>query len=755
MKIWYSILSLCILISFGACKPEPLETAVRSPEEISLVPKPQSLKLSEAKPFIWTTKTSIYYTEDLKQEAAYLQDLFQSGLGSKNEAETLSAERQKDRGVVLKLGYISENPEAYQLSINSQRILIEGASPAGVMRAIQSLRQLLIPEFFEKNKRERWAIPSLEITDYPAFKHRGMLLDVCRHFFDVETVKKYIDLLALYKMNVLHLHLTEDQGWRMESEKWPKLNSISSWRIEEDGSRYGGYYTKDQLKQLVAYAAERHIRIIPEIELPGHSQAALAAYPQFSCLGAKADIKVVNDWGVFKEIYCAGNDSTFLFLQSILEEVMEIFPSEYIHIGGDEAPKFRWENCAKCQHRMQNEVLHDEHELQSYFIQRIEKFLNKNGRKLIGWDEILEGGLSANATVQSWRGIEGGIAAARSGHYAIMSPTSHCYLDYGLERIDLQKIYNFDPIPEELSPEERAYILGAECNMWTEHVPNAENLDYKVNPRMQGLAEVLWTYPQQRDFSEFFDRMQGQYPILEALDVTYGPEALGASIYAEVYPDSNKVFIGAKRSLELLNLEVRWNGVKGPWGFDLVESGTLQAQAFKKGKAYGDSVEQKFAFHKALARETKYKSKFEKWYSAGGELALVNGTLGSINFRDGQWQGFSGKDVELQIDLGSLQDIQSVSSNFYHYNNAWIFRPELYEVAYSADGKKWQTLGTAKPSLKAEARGQHLVNLKVKAKSKARARYLKIRVKSILKVPDWHEAAGSEAWVFIDEVIVE
>lgn len=753
MKLKSRLFFLSLVFLLAACADAPKPIAQKAIEQIALVPQPKYLQIGSEDPFIWDENTIIYYEPSLKQSANYLQGIFKEVLGSENQVELSSAERQISKAVHLKLSTINANPEAYELKIKADFISVEANSAAGIMRAIQTIRQLMPPAFLSQEKADAWAIPNLHIKDEPAFQHRGMLLDVCRHFFELKTIKKYVDLLALYKMNVLHLHLTEDQGWRIESEAYPKLNSVASWRMEQDGSRYGGYYTKAQLQELVAYAQERHITIIPEIELPGHSQAALAAYPQFSCLGADSTIEVVNDWGVFKEIYCAGNDETFTFLETILEEVMAIFPSEYIHIGGDEAPKYRWENCSKCQARMEAEGLVDEHELQSYFIKRIEGFLNAKGRKLIGWDEILEGGLSPKATVQSWRGIEGGIAAARAQHFAIMSPTSHCYLDYGLERIDLQKIYSFDPIPKELSPEEARYILGAECNMWTEHVPDEDNLDYKVNPRMQGLAEVLWSYPQERNFQDFYDRMQYHYPRLEALAVNYGPETVAASIYSEVYLDSAKVFIGAKRKLEQLDLKVKWKGKEGPWGFDLTESGSLSAQAYKNGSAYGDSVAQSFSYHQALACKAKYLSPFEKWYSAGGEVALVNGTLGSLNFRDGQWQGFSKNDVEVIIDLGQVKPIKRVSSNFYHYNNAWIFRPDWYRVELSKDGENWQLMGVDSPSLDPKQRGQQLINLEVLGKNEAR--FIKLIAKNVGTVPTWHEAAGADAWIFIDEIIVE
>jgi len=737
-----------LAIAFTACVDNAAVPEYRADADQYLIPKVQHFENRPGSAFIWNAKTRIQADSNCLAEAQYLQTLIK-------QHSTFEPELKASKGEVQLV--ISEeiegSEEAYTLEIEAAKIVLKGKTRAGLMRAIQSLRQLMIDAFHDATQGEAWALPALYIADAPRFKHRGLLLDVCRHYFDKDVVKKYIDLLALYKMNVLHLHLTEDQGWRFESEAFPKLHQEAAYRREEDGSRYGGYFSQEELRELVAYAEARHITIIPELELPGHSQAALSAYPQFSCLGADANIEVVNDWGVFKEIYCAGNDSTFLFLETILEELMEIFPSEYIHIGGDEAPKFRWEHCAKCQKRMADEDLADEHELQSYFIKRIESFLNSKGRKLIGWDEILEGGLSPNATVQSWRGMEGGIAAARSQHQAIMSPTSHCYLDYGLHQIDLKKVYSFDPIPVELNKEEQKFIIGGECNMWTEHVPNETNLDSKINPRMQALAEVLWTYPQERDFRDFFQRMQKHYPMLESFGVAYGPEMIPAEIYADVNFDSAEVFIGSKTSFEAIDQEVYWNDQKGPWGFVLKESGILKVQALKNDQAYGDTIQQNFAFHQALARKPQYQSEYSQWYTGSGEAALVNGRLGSLNFRDGQWQGFSGQDIELWLDLGELKEINSVSSNFYHYNNAWIFVPQSYKVYASKDGKSWRLIGESQAQIQAKQRGQHIEHLEVK--SKTQTRFIKLVVESQGRVPDWHEAAGAEAWLFMDEIIVQ
>ena len=419
--------------------------------------------------------------------------------------------------------------EGYELHVSPESCSLKAKTPRGLFLGAQSIRQLLPAE-------KGPGLPCVHITDMPRYRHRGMLLDCGRHFMPKDFVKRYIDLLAYHKMNVLHWHLTEDQGWRIEVKEYPKLTEVGAWRRATRDSeqprdtqgRYGGFYTQDEVREIVAYAKSRYVTVIPEIEMPGHSLAALASYPELSCTGGPFEVRT--EWGIEENVYCAGNDRTFEFLQDVLTEVMELFPSEYIHIGGDECPKTRWKACAKCQERIKAEGLKDEHELQSWFIRRIEKFLNAKGRRLIGWDEILEGGLAPNATVQSWRGMAGAIAAATSGHDVIASPTTHCYLDYaqGLNPaeptfmgfVSLEKAYQFEPTPPELTAEQAKHVLGVQGNMWTEHAP-PELVDRQVFPRLCALAEVGWSPKEARDWEDFSRRMKRHYQRLDELGVRY------------------------------------------------------------------------------------------------------------------------------------------------------------------------------------------------------------------------------------------
>lgn len=434
--------------------------------------------------------------------------------------------------------------EAYQLRVTENHISLTASSAVGLFYAIQTLRQLL-PVALEGTTAPvdtMWYVPIVSIDDAPRFTWRGLHLDVGRHFFDVSFVKKFIDHMALYKYNIFHWHLTEDQGWRIEIKQYPKLTEIGSQRRETpllsnryqgDGKPYGGFYTQDEIREVVTYAAARHIIVVPEIEMPGHALAALASYPELGCVGEGYAVRTT--WGIEPDVFCAGKERVFAFLENVLSEVLALFPGEFIHIGGDECPKERWKVCPDCQTRIQVEGLADEHELQSYFIRRIEKWLNQQGRRLIGWDEILEGGLAPNAAVMSWRGSQGGIDAANAGHDVVMSPTTHCYFDYNQSTnhipeapdvggfIPLGKVYEFQPIPASIQPEKAHHILGGQGNIWTEYMPTPQQVEYMTYPRALALAEVLWTYPEKRDFTAFTNRLQPQLDRLVALNTHYRP----------------------------------------------------------------------------------------------------------------------------------------------------------------------------------------------------------------------------------------
>ncbi|MFH1159747.1 MAG: beta-N-acetylhexosaminidase, partial [bacterium] len=539
---------------------------------LSIVPQPISVKMKSGS-FQINEQTLLLVAErdiDLKNVAILFAEQLRLAGGPFLRVQPLQEGGSKVNAILFTYARKKEKlpTEGYRLRVKPDAILLEGNSGAGLFYGMQTLLQLLPPEVCKSSKPvvgKTWEVPCLEIKDQPRFPYRGMHLDVSRHFFPKEFIFRYIDLLAMYKRNIFHWHLTDDNGWRIEIKKYPKLTEVSAWRVDQENlpwrdrpaqlpgekATYGGYYTQEEIREIVQYAAQRYITIIPEIEMPAHTVEVLAAYPQFSCTGGPFTVPPGSYWPN-SDIFCAGNDSVFTFLEDVLTEVLDLFPSEYIHVGGDEATKTRWEQCPRCQERIRSEGLKDEGELQSYFIKRMEKFIISKGRKLIGWDEILEGGLAPEATVMSWRGVEGGISAARQGHDVIMTPTSYCYFDYYQaypesepEAIGgfttLKKVYSFEPIPGELTPEEGKHILGVQGNVWTEFIPTIEHAEYMAVPRMIAIAEIGWSPAKLRNWEDFRQRMDTQYQRLANMGVNYSKGSFKADIQTRYDKKTGKI----------------------------------------------------------------------------------------------------------------------------------------------------------------------------------------------------------------------
>ncbi len=505
------------------------------PMQVNVIPRPTAIEV-RGDGFELTADTVILVDEQARDVAEYLAQMLKPATGYTLGIRNLSGDPIQHPVIHLRLEADAEalGDEGYRLQATATKIDITANTPAGLFYGCQTLRQLLPTEIDSQEAVEgvAWAVPGVKIEDAPRFVWRGMHLDVCRHFFDKETVKQYLDRMARYKLNTFHWHLTEDQGWRIEIKQYPLLTEVGAWRTGEDGDRYGGFYTQDDIREVVAYAESLFITVVPEIEMPGHSVAALATYPELSCTGGPFEVET--KWGVFKDVYCVGNDKTFEFIQNVLTEVVALFPGEYIHVGGDECPKDRWVECPKCQARIKAEGLKDEHELQSYLIKRIDTFLTSSGKKLIGWDEILEGGLAPGAAVMSWRGVKGGIEAAKLKRYAVMSPHSHLYFDFKQSKdpdelgalykhnpTPLQRVYSYEPLPDELTEDETKYILGAQANVWTEPIETPEQIQYMTLPRMLGLAEVVWSAKDQRDWNNFESRIIGEYARFDRMCLTY------------------------------------------------------------------------------------------------------------------------------------------------------------------------------------------------------------------------------------------
>jgi hexosaminidase len=726
--------------------------------ESNIIPIPSNIKYDEGN-FILNSSKGITYDAEFEISAKFLKSYIENGSGIQLQQNN-SIQFIQDKNII--------NPEGYKLEINPEQIKIISNSVKGAFYAVQTLRQLM-PETFENStfKEESVAIHCQTITDEPRFSYRGMHLDVARHFFSIEFIKKYIDAIALLKMNTFHWHLTDDQGWRIEIKKYPKLQEIAAYRNETlighynsdpqkfDGKKYGGFYTQEQIKNIVAYAKSRHVSIIPEIEMPGHAQAAISAYPKLGC--TEEQIEVATKWGVFDDIFCP-KESTFEFLENILDEVIALFPSEYIHIGGDEAPKTRWKNCTHCQALIKSEGLKDEYGLQSYFIKRVENYLNSKGRQIIGWDEILEGGLAPNATVMSWRGIDGAVQAAKQQHKVIMTPTSHCYFDYYQSDNDneplaiggflpLEKVYNFNPIPKELTDEESKYILGAQGNLWTEYIPNEKQAEYMLFPRMIAMSEVVWSIPENRNYTDFVLRLENFHKRLDALNINYANhlyevegiltnEGYGLTTLTK----DKTIRFSLDGSEPTLNSEIYSKPIT-------IDKNTyIKAAVFNSEKQIGKTFSQAINTHKAFGKKITMNVEPNKAYSGSGAQGLINGISGSdTRYGDKEWLGFWGDDVEVVIDLGEDTAIQWIETRFYDAPGQWIYAPSKVEVTFD-DGR------TA--SIREEQNSIASIK-KFRIWTKLKSRYLKFTIKNYGIIPEGKQGAGNKTWTFIDEIIIK
>lgn len=753
--------ALLLPFLFASC------ASAQTTPEPTLIPRPAVMSMGKGYFPVTSAVTIVINSKELKPEGAFLRDALAALLP---EPPALIPQRTIE-GPVIALTTASDKTlpaEGYALTITPERIELRGADRAGLFHGIQTLIQLLPP------KGEETAVPCLSITDSPRFAWRGMHLDVCRHFFPVEFVKKYIDLLARYKMNRFHWHLTDDQGWRIEIKKNPKLTEVGARRSgsqvgpysrrEYDSIPYGGFYTQDQIREVVEYAAARHITVVPEIEMPGHALAALASYPELGCSGGPYEVQ--KGWGVFDDVFCAGNDSTFIMLEGVLAEVMDLFPGEYIHVGGDECPKERWKTCPKCQARMKAESSKDEHELQSYFIQRIEKFVNAKGRKIIGWDEILEGGLAPNAAVMSWRGTEGGVAAAKSGHYAVMSPGSYCYFDHyqgdpaneplaigGYTTV--QKVYSYEPIPEELKPEQAKYILGAQGNVWAEYILTPEHVEYMAMPRMLALAEVLWTPKEKRDEMDFIRRLEAEFPRLEALKVNASKSLYQVKLRPTRGPVNEKISVELTTGSEGKAI---WREIQAVPSFSKPGQGYYKGpeviersciiEAMLRDTISGTQIDyprskQAFVFNKATAQKITLSEPPNERYSEGGAFTLVDGITAQEKRVNTEWLGWR-KDVTITVDLGTEQDISRIGIGALNETYSWIHMPEAVAFFVSSDGKNFTSLGSRQQKTKV---GRVVFGVEEACK----ARYVRIVVKHPGTIPEGYPGAGEPAWLFLDE----
>ncbi len=729
-----------------------------------LVPKPNSVTVLEGN-FVVSSKTAIKLISPI--DANYF-NLIRTHFEKTAQIKLANSDTASRNFITMERVKSNQQSGWYELEITSKNILIRAGDHEGALNAASTLIQLAT-----NANGKTIAIPCVKIKDQPRFKWRGMHLDESRHFFGKTFVKKYLDAMYMYHMNTFHWHLTDDQGWRIEIKRYPELTRKGAWRKGSmigayndqkfDTLTYGGYYTQEDIREIVNYAMERGITVVPEIEMPGHAQAAVASYPWLSC--KRQPSEVAKGWGVFENVFCT-NDSVFLFLEGVIQEVANLFPGEYIHVGGDECPKIAWKACSRCQQRIQEQHLKDEHELQSYFIKRMEMILAQYNKRLIGWDEILEGGLAPNASVMSWRGVSGGIAAARQGHYVVMTPGSHCYFDHyqaqpqdeplaigGLTTVD--KVYKYEPIPDSLSSEQQRYVLGAQANLWTEYITTASHAEYMVLPRMLALSEVLWTDKDKKSESDFFKRLEYH---LDAL------EKKGYTVSRSYYQPSSSV-INQDGIPTLVLTKGAFNGKivytldgKTPTAASSVytqpiaidKSKTVRFATLDEGLIRGKVISRTFTFSKSTGKNLTFKYPPSKYYNAGGGFTLVNGVKALIPRVNSEWLGWSGDTMVVTIDLGKPTTIYKVEPGFLNEEHNWIYLPAAMIIEVSKDGINYRPVASATRQ-QIQAAGRF-----VKCEfSETSARYVRISAYPSGKIPSGKPGAGENSWLFCDEIIIE
>ncbi len=757
--------SLLLLALSTACQQPPPDLSQLPP----LLPYPDQLTGTNGPGFEVTSDISIQVPADdagIQRYGFRTARMFRQRFGF----ELPIAGDPGPKTIVFKKDSSVEHSEGYRLEVNQNQITLSASAQAGFFYGYQTLSKLI-------GNAQGTPIPALAIEDAPNFEWRGMHLDVSRHFFPVEDIKKYLDLMARYRFNRFHWHLTDDQGWRIEIKKYPELTAISAFRKETlighyndtpqqfDGKRYGGYYTQEEIREVVRYAAQRQITVIPEIEMPGHSSAVLAAYPELGCTGQA--VEVATKWGIFEDVFCP-KEETFAFLEDVLTEVIDLFPSEFIHIGGDECPKVQWEASQFCQDLMQKEGLKDEQELQSYFIRRIEQFVNSKGRQIIGWDEILEGGLAPNAAVMSWRGEEGGIEAAKQGHKVVMTPTEYCYLDYYQSQnpdeplaiggfTPLEKVYHYEPVPEALSAEEAQYVMGAQANVWTEYMPTFGQVEYMAFPRAIALAEVLWTDADHRNFEDFVQRLTLELEELDSLGINAANHLFEVKTSFIPGPANS---IGLEMTTPVEEAIIRYNtdgsfptleDPKAERTLMLQASTHLSAQAFFKDQPQGSPIGIQLDWHPWAGAEIALQNAPHPKYGEGGSFALVNGVTGhDSRYGDKEWLGFDGQDLEAILKTHKPVPLTKAHFRFYNGPGQWIYPPASVEIYFSQDGKTYQLAGKGKPAPSAEKIAALQIPLQTSTAS-----YFKVIAKNYGTIPDGRQGAGHGAWLFVDELRVE
>lgn len=767
---------LCILFStcFYACSEK---RTLNSDYEI--IPKPLDVNSKGDASFLLKDGVAVIYPENnqkMQDNAEFLVDYVEKQTGVKL---TSHAGMPVDGAICLTLDLSDDNAEAYKLIVNDKRVCISGASEAGVFYGIQTLRKSL-PVAQDINVN----LSAVEIYDKPRFAYRGAMLDVARHFYTVDEVKTFIDMLALHNINRFHWHLTDDQGWRIEIKKYPKLMSVASERKETvvgrwysgiyDGKPYGGYYTQDELRDVIDYAAKRHITIIPEVDLPGHMQAALTAYPELGCTGGPYEVRTI--WGVSQDVLCVGNDFTLQFVKDVLSEVADIFPSEYIHIGGDECPKVRWEKCPNCQERikslgLKSDAKHTkEQRLQSYMIQEAAKYLKEKGKRIIGWTEILEGGLVPDATLMSWIGESGGIEAAHQHHDVIMTPNTYLYFDYYQSKkvedeplaiggyLPIEKTYNYEPMPKELTKEEQQYIKGVQANLWTEYIPVFSQVQYMVLPRLGAAAEVQWTDPSKKDYKDFLRRVPHLVAVYDCYGWNYATHVYDVNV--DMKADTVNHVLNVQLSTmaddpiyyTLDGQDPTEKSLKYTKPFTIDQSVVLKTMAVHPDRTSKISVDT-IRFNKATLKPVVLLQPNESRFSPDGPVVLVDGRNGNHSFDTGAWLAVAGNDLEAVINMQAETILSSASVHVYVRKDAWLFDARGFSVSVSSDNKNYKEVASQEYKQMQESDSDGIIEHELSF-DPCKATYVKIKVISEKSMPDWHWDAGKAPFLLVDEIIL-
>lgn len=767
---------LCILFStcFYACSEK---RTLNSDYEI--IPKPLDVNCKGDASFLLKDGVAVIYPENnqkMQDNAEFLVDYVEKQTGVKL---TSHAGMPVDGAICLTLDLSDDNAEAYKLIVNDKRVCISGASEAGVFYGIQTLRKSL-PVAQDINVN----LSAVEIYDKPRFAYRGAMLDVARHFYTVDEVKTFIDMLALHNINRFHWHLTDDQGWRIEIKKYPKLMSVASERKETvvgrwysgiyDGKPYGGYYTQDELRDVIDYAAKRHITIIPEVDLPGHMQAALTAYPELGCIGGPYEVRTI--WGVSQDVLCVGNDFTLQFVKDVLSEVADIFPSEYIHIGGDECPKVRWEKCPKCQERikslgLKSDAKHTkEQRLQSYMIQEAAKYLKEKGKRIIGWTEILEGGLVPDATLMSWIGESGGIEAAHQHHDVIMTPNTYLYFDYYQSKkvedeplaiggyLPIEKTYNYEPMPKELTEEEQQYIKGVQANLWTEYIPIFSQVQYMVLPRLGAAAEVQWTDPSKKDYKDFLRRVPHLVAVYDCYGWNYATHVYDVNV--DMKADTVNHVLNVQLSTmaddpiyyTLDGQDPTEKSLKYTKPFTIDQSVVLKTMAVHPDRTSKISVDT-IRFNKATLKPVVLLQPNESRFSPDGPVVLVDGRNGNHSFDTGAWLAVADNDLEAVINMQAETILSSASVHVYVRKDAWLFDARGFSVSVSSDNKNYKEVASQEYKQMQESDSDGIIEHELSF-DPCKATYVKIKVISEKSMPDWHWDAGKAPFLLVDEIIL-